>query len=235
MATARISREASDLAAKRQRFRAVVEDGPVMEPDKRALDALAGQAKRELRRKLRALRAALPASAVSARSARIAERVLELEPFRAARAVALFWPIRDRNEVDLGAVDAAARAQHKRVYYPFMDPSGDGYRTGFRRVDDVGLLAERGRGFAEPPPELPEAARGDVDLVIVPALAVAEDGHRLGYGAGFYDATLPDVCPPARSLVVAFAFQLVAELPPGEHDVACDWVVTDERTMARPF
>jgi 5-formyltetrahydrofolate cyclo-ligase len=204
----------------------------VVDPDKSALDALAAQARRELRRKLAALRSSLPASAVAARSARIAARVLELAPFKSARAVALFWPMADRNEVDLAAVEAAARAEDKLLYYPFMDPSGDGYRTGFRRVDDVDLLSERGRGFAEPPPDLPEAARGDIDLVIVPALAVAENGHRLGYGAGFYDATLPDVCPPARSVAVAFSFQLLAELPPGEHDVACDFVVTDERTIA---
>lgn len=204
-------------------------------PDKSALEALAVQAKRELRRKMRALRGALPAAAVANRSARIAERVLALEAFRTARALALFWPIRSKNEVDLGCVDAAARARQMTVFYPFMDPRDDGFRTGFRRVDDVRVLAERGRGFAEPPPELPEAARGDLDLVIVPALAVAENGHRLGYGAGFYDATLPDVCPPARSVVVAFSFQLVAELPPGEHDVACDWVVTDDRTIeSRP-
>jgi 5-formyltetrahydrofolate cyclo-ligase len=205
----------------------------VLNPDKAALDSLATQAKRELRRKLRALRSALPASAVMTRSGRIAERLLALEPFRQARSVALFWPIRERNEVDLGGVDAAARASRKLVFYPFMDATSDGYRTGFRRVDELRLLAERGRGFAEPPPDAPEAARGDLDLVIVPALAVAENGHRLGYGAGFYDVTLPDVCPPACSVAVAFSFQLLAELPPGEHDVACDWVITDERTIAR--
>ena len=53
------------------------------------------------------------------------------------------------------------------------------------------------------------------DVVVVPALAVAADGHRVGYGIGFYDATLPDVCPPAAAVMVAFGFQLLAEVPSG--------------------
>jgi 5-formyltetrahydrofolate cyclo-ligase len=38
---------------------------------------------------------------------------------------------------------------------------------------------------------------------------------------------LPRFSPPATSIVVAFDFQLVVELPVEAHDVACDLVVTD--------
>ena len=100
-------------------------------------------------------------------------------------------------------------------------------RTGFRLTTPPSELVERGRGFHEPPPDAPEAQRGDIDLVVVPALAVAVTGHRIGYGAGYYDATLPDVRPPALAVIVAFDFQLLAELPSEADDVACDLVVTD--------
>lgn len=181
---------------------------------------------------MRALREALPAAAVAERSAKIRARLAALDAFDRARSIGLYWPMQARNEVDLAPLHAEARSAGKRIFYPFMDPKDGGYRTGFREVDDPALLVERGRGFAEPPPGLPEAARGDVDLVVVPALAVAPDGHRLGYGAGFYDATLPDVCPPAVSVVVAYSFQLVSEIPPGNGDVACDLVVTDDRVLS---
>jgi 5-formyltetrahydrofolate cyclo-ligase len=49
---------------------------------------------------------------------------------------------------------------------------------------------------------------------------------------GFYDVTLPDVSPPAASIIVAYDFQLLGELPELEHDVACDYVVTDRRTLS---
>ena len=70
-------------------------------------------------------------------------------------------------------------------------------------------------------------------MIFVPALAVAPNGHRVGYGAGFYDATLPGFCPPARAVVVAFDFQLLGEVPSSEQDFACDLVLTDKREFSR--
>lgn len=199
--------------------------------DSKLLHEISRRAKRELRRKLRAARQALPPRGIAQRSEQIAERVLSLSDYRSARSVACFAPMPGKNEVDLSSVDAAARRAQKVVYYPFMDPTESGFRTGFRLVADPSELVDRGRGFAEPPPAAPEAKRGDIDLVLVPALAADGMGQRLGYGAGFYDSTLPDVRPPARAVVVVFGFQLLAELPVEEHDVRCDVVVSDDRII----
>ena len=43
--------------------------------------------------------------------------------------------------------------------------------------------------------------------------------------------TLPDFVPPAVSVIVAYDFQLLAEIPTLPHDVACQLVVTDTRTL----
>lgn len=180
---------------------------------------------------MRALREALPAAALAARSAKIVERVLALPEWQAAKSVALYAAMPGKGEVDPSALDADARRRALRVYYPFMDPIDAGYRTGFRQVASVADLAERGRRFLEPPPEAPVAEAGDVDLVLVPALAVSADGRRLGWGAGFYDATLPDVCPPALAVVTVFDFQLLPELPTEPHDQHAAVVVTDLRVL----
>jgi 5-formyltetrahydrofolate cyclo-ligase len=180
---------------------------------------------------MRALRGALPKAALAARSGAVCARVAALPLFERAGSIALFWQIAERGEVDLRELDAIARGMQKRIYYPFMQPSGDVIRTGFRLVPDVAQLVERGRGFCEPALDAPEAEPGTLELVLVPALALASDGHRVGYGAGFYDATLPEHCPPAISVVVGFDFQLLVELPAGEGDVACDLVVTDQRII----
>lgn len=203
-------------------------DTSVADLAKKDMEALLAQAKRQLRARMKGLRNALPASAIAARSARIVERLGALPLVRDAQSVALFWPMASKNEVDLVPLDAALRASGKRVYYPFMTPTETGYHTGFRLLSDPNQLEQRGRGFSEPPLHAPEAARGDIDAVVVPALAVAADGYRIGYGIGFYDVTLPDVCPPAGTAIVAFSFQLLAEAPHDEGDFACDWVVTDE-------
>ena len=84
----------------------------------------------------------------------------------------------------------------------------------FRFVDDPALLEERG-----------------LDVIVVPALQIDPRGHRIGYGAGFYDRALPRFAPPAVSVGVAFSFQLIAEVPVTEGDVAVALIVTDEQVI----
>jgi 5-formyltetrahydrofolate cyclo-ligase len=176
---------------------------------------------------MRATRRALGRAAVAARSERIVATLLQLDALQSARSVALFWPRASHAEVDLRALDGVLRARGTALHYPFMDVKPHGFTTGFRRVERVEELQPRGRGFAEPLPEVPATLRGEIDVVIVPALAATPEGHRLGYGSGFYDVTLPDHRPPALAVIVAYSFQLLAELPVREHDVACDFVITD--------
>jgi len=190
------------------------------------------RAKKQLRLRAKETRRCYPRAALARRSEALVARLAQLPELEGARAVALFFPLLDRGEVDLRAFDALLRARDITVYYPFMMPKpGGGYSTGFRPTSDLRELEERGRGFLEPPPSAPVAAPGDVDLVLVPALAADGRGHRLGYGAGFYDATLGDVAPPARTAIVVYDFQLLAEIPNEAHDVPCDLVVTDERVL----
>jgi 5-formyltetrahydrofolate cyclo-ligase len=185
-------------------------------------------AKRALRQQQRALRQALPEAASLARSQRIFERLGEHPRLLAARGVALFWPMLDRREIDLRPLDRQLRERGTALYYPYMERTGTGdIVTGFRFTATAGELVVGAERFAEPPAGARVAARGDVDVVVVPALAATLDGHRLGYGAGFYDATLPDLCPPAYSIIVVHDFQLLMELPLGPHDRACDEVITD--------
>jgi 5-formyltetrahydrofolate cyclo-ligase len=200
-----------------------------LDPEK--LGELVDLAKKQLRQRMRALRTAHPASTLAERSEKVVRAVSALEAFQAAQSVALFHPLLARNEVDIRPLDALARAAGKRVYYPGIRADASGRRhTDFRLTHGLYDLAERGQRFFEPSPELPSAARGDIELVLVPALAVALSGHRLGWGGGFYDTALPDLRPPARAVVVAFDFQLLAEVPRVAHDVACDLIVTDARS-----
>jgi 5-formyltetrahydrofolate cyclo-ligase len=207
-----------------------------MEPlDPRLLAEVTDRAKRQIRTRMRALRSAHPEAALAERSARIVERLAALPEFLAARSVASFWPLTERHEVDLRAFDPLVRGRGQGLYYPGLAGGGDApLRTALRLTRSSDELAVRGGRFAEPPEDAPEAARGDIDLVVVPALAVAANGHRIGYGAGFYDAVLPDYRPPAVAVVVAYDFQLLAEVPVLQHDIACDIVVTDARTLVVP-
>ena len=57
-------------------------------------------------------------------------------------------------------------------------------------------------------------------------LAFDSDGHRLGYGGGYYDRTLAGL-PNARAIGVAYAGQEVLSLPREPHDHPLDMIVTE--------
>lgn len=187
--------------------------------------------KKELRKRMRSVRNTLPASAIEVRSRRVVENVIALPAWRSAKAVALFWPIEGRHEIDVRPLFEAARAAGVTTFFPWTDAESVPPRLVLREVSDTSTFAERGHGYEEPRDDARVANRGEIDLVIVPALAVDGRGHRLGYGAGYYDRLLPEICPPAKAVVVALSFQLLVEVPTVATDVACDLIVTDERVI----
>jgi 5-formyltetrahydrofolate cyclo-ligase len=198
------------------------------DPDER--NQLIDKAKRQIRGRMSSVRTVYPVAALIERSRLLVARIEASEPFQAARSVGLFWPLLDRREVDIRPLLERALTLGKRAYFPFLEADPErGPRIGFREVKQAADLTERGQRFLEPPEHAATAERGDLDLIVVPALALALSGHRIGYGGGYYDSVLPTLCPPAAAMAVGFEFQVLAELPMLEHDVACDFVVTDQR------
>lgn len=82
----------------------------------------------------------------------------------------------------------------------------------------------------------PSAKRAVVepDALIVPLLAVDEEGWRLGYGGGFYDRTIEALRARKRVAMVGVGFneQIVPEVPHDPNDQRLDWLLTDKRACA---
>jgi 5-formyltetrahydrofolate cyclo-ligase len=90
-----------------------------------------------------------------------------------------------------------------------------------------GRLAPGRFGLLEPTgPRLPASALASADVVVVPALAVAADGTRLGRGGGYYDRALASARADAALVAVVFDEELLAQLPAGPHDRRMTAVVT---------
>jgi 5-formyltetrahydrofolate cyclo-ligase len=73
---------------------------------------------------------------------------------------------------------------------------------------------------------LSPAAIGTVDVVLVPALAVAQDGTRLGRGGGSYDRALARVAAGRPTVALLYEDEVVAQLPRDTWDRAVTTVVT---------
>lgn len=187
---------------------------------------MSAPSKSELRRELRQRRLALAIEEWTERCGALCDRLRALECMRGARAVALFWPMLERREVDLRPLDVELRARGDRVYHPFLTDTAN----GFRLSDGPDSLRANRWGFLEPDPGCAEAEPGELEVIVVPALALSPRGERLGYGAGFYDRVLPRFRPPAIVVGTCFESELHAQLPREPHDARVDWVVTELET-----
>jgi 5-formyltetrahydrofolate cyclo-ligase len=180
--------------------------------------AVAGR-KAELRTRLLAARAARPA-AERALAGRLVTAALAA---RLARRPVVAGYVPTAEEPGAGPLPAALAAVVGRLLLPVVPDRGR--ELAWAAYD--GRLAPGRFGLAEPPgPRLPAATLGTADVVVLPALAVARDGTRLGRGAGYYDRALLLARPDALLVGVVFDDELVDELPAGEHDRPVSAVVT---------
>ena len=104
-----------------------------------------------------------------------------------------------------------------------------------RFVVPAGPLEQGPYGIRQPG-EGTEVTPLELDVVVVPAVAVDRRGHRVGHGAGFYDRTFADRrkdTPPPVLIGVCHSFQVVEHLDAKPWDVPLDLVVT-EAGIIRP-
>jgi 5-formyltetrahydrofolate cyclo-ligase len=156
------------------------------------------------------------------RSAAAAAQLLGMREVRAARSIGLYVALAD--EVDPAPAAAALLAEGARLLLPRVDAARSVIE--FVEVDDLGSLRPGFRGVLEPvgvarhPPEL--------DLLVVPGVAFDARGGRLGQGGGHYDRLLASLDQGTLLIGLAFACQVVEEVPREPHDRSVHAVVTED-------
>ena len=85
--------------------------------------------------------------------------------------------------------------------------------------------ATRRLRLLEPAEDAPLVPPEEIDLILVPCLAADRNGHRLGYGGGYYDRFLENAAKPSICLCRRRA--LLDGVPHAKHDAAVDAVATE--------
>jgi len=180
--------------------------------------------KTEARKLALAQRAALSAVEREAKSQRIRDNVLSLPEFREAKTVMLFLNFRD--EVATTELAMATLDLGKNLVLPRCAAQG-ALIPGV--VHDLEMdIAPGTWGIREPKPEIPVADPKSIDLVLVPGAAFDLCGRRLGYGAGYYDRFFLRLRPGVPLGALAFACQVLPEVPVEIHDQKMTLLVTEE-------
>ena len=130
------------------------------------------------------------------------------------------------NEVSVDAlVNRLVSAQIAPLY-----PRIDGQRMSFVPAHPQALRSGF-KNILEAPSDIAPYSLKDITVFIVPGLGFTPEGHRLGYGGGFYDRTLQEaISMGSKALRVGLAFevQIVSSLPSEPHDVAMTHLLTEE-------
>jgi 5-formyltetrahydrofolate cyclo-ligase len=182
-------------------------------------DASVGDAKAALRTQILERRRARPVQERERAAAGLTRALLR--GLAGIRTFAAYVP--EDDEPGHGRIPAAFTQLGARVLLPVVPTNG----RELAWAVDTGRLAPGRLGVLEPVgPRLGATAVGTADVVVVPALAVARNGIRLGRGGGYYDRALQHARPDAVLVALLFDDEFVDELPTEPHDRPVTAVVT---------
>ncbi|MFA7006859.1 MAG: 5-formyltetrahydrofolate cyclo-ligase, partial [Verrucomicrobiia bacterium] len=172
------------------------------------------------------LRGALFADEVARRSGQIATRLLTLPAVREAQTI--FCYLSHGNEVQTHQLVRDWLAAGKHIHVPAYHAEQRRYQPS--HICDLERDLAAGKlGILEPhtrrTPDRP------ADVAIVPGVAFDAQGHRLGYGKGFYDEMLKHF--GGLKIALTFDCQMQPSIPHVPKDVPMDAVVTESAVYWR--
>ena len=182
--------------------------------------------KKDARTAALAVRAAIPPAEAEAFARRLARIGPELARAHDAKAVSAFASIGD--EIATGPLLAALDAAGFTVGLPITGKIGT--PLTFRRWTPQMQMVTGRMNIPEPPADAEIVVP---DVLFVPLAAFDRRGHRIGYGAGFYDRTLAGLRAKKEivAIGIAYAAQEVLFVPDDEHDEPLDLIVTEKDTI----
>ena len=173
--------------------------------------------KKALRAEIRAKKRAMTAQEIEEKSAALAKAFYETAEYKNAKTIYGYLPY--NQEVRTTQMLAHAMADGKQVAVPKV--YGDEMK--FILLSDLSQVAKGYAGIPEPIADGPVAA-DPTALVLMPGLAFDPEGHRLGYGGGFYDKFLAAE-PDHPTLALCYDFQMLPHLDTESYDIPVDRVL----------
>ena len=179
-----------------------------------------------IREEMNRKRNAMPEAEAESKSTAIEKRLIAATEYQKAHAV-MFYAAKE-NEVQTRRTIEAAIKEGKTVLLPITNTERKEIEAG--AIENYDNDLKKGAfGLMEPKKKRAFDER-KIDVVIVPGLAFDIEGHRLGYGLGYYDKLLHRLANAAK-IGLAYDFQVVGKLPRESHDHPMDMIVTESRVI----
>ena len=180
--------------------------------------------KQDLRERIKTLLRNQEDAALSEKSQQIADKFFSLSEYKQAKSILFFASF--GKEVNTFPMMERALAEGKNIALPTINKSDHTFRA--QRLSSLDDLEDGPYGIKQ----IKESAAIDVspeelDLVVVPALAIDKSKNRLGRGGGYYDRFLQGLPKDTPTVGLVFDVQLLETLPTDTHDVMLTHVLTN--------
>ncbi|ANL67127.1 5-formyltetrahydrofolate cyclo-ligase protein [Rhizobium phaseoli] len=182
----------------------------------------ARELKAQLRNERLAARDSIAPEERISKSLAMAGHAGEAVAFAPGTIVSAFLPI--RSEADMRPLMTRFAARGARLCVPAIL---DKQTIAFRELTEGLPLIETGFGTVGPDAG---AAVLDPEIMLVPLSAFDARGHRIGYGAGYYDRAISRLREKGlhpKLIGIAFDCQEVAHVPDEPHDISLDAILTE--------
>lgn len=181
--------------------------------------------KKGLWQKMLAMRRALSANETESRSSSLKENILSLPEYKNAKKIMAFLAM--KGESNLDGFIRQALLDGKEVYIPVCLPERQ-MEAG--RLIDMEHFEKGPLGLRNLPAGYEVTSPESLDLVLIPGLAVSQEGIRLGMGAGYYDRYLARV-PFEKRVAALWDFQVIPDIPSEPFDQKIAKIVTDKSVI----
>lgn len=181
-------------------------------------------AKKAIRAQALMERSALGESERAQKSAAICSAIEAIPEYAAAPSILFYMPF--RAEVDISPLIQKALQQGRRCALPKCH---HGCMLRLYSIADISKDVAPGKwGIREPVTvDGCECTVQEFSVIMVPGAAFDRQGHRIGYGAGYYDRLLEASGGNTLKIAPAFALQIRSSLPQGKYDMPVDIIVTE--------
>ena len=173
--------------------------------------------KKALRAAIRQQKRAMTEEQIVSKSEKLGRLLAENELYKNAKTFYGYLPY--NQEVRTVPMLEQALRDGKRVAVPKCY----GEEMKFIYMDDLSQVAPGYAGIPEPIADGP-IADDPTALVLMPGMAFDPQGHRIGYGGGFYDKFLAAE-PNHPTLALCYDFQMLPHLETEEFDIPVDCVL----------
>ena len=147
----------------------------------------------------------------------IKARLFNEEEFKNASVVMFYVSLKD--EVNTFSMIDEALEAGKRICVPVILKEEKRLIAGEIKNRKADLESQHFGIYQPIEGHVKEVPLSDIDLVIVPGIAFDKNNVRLGRGHGYYDRFLSGLPDTARTIGLAFDFQVVDNLPKDSHDI----------------